>query len=327
MTPVTASAPGKLILFGEHAVVYGHPCVVTAVDLRIRARAEVLGDDRVLLRVPGLPEPFATNVEGLRGARRLPPAVRFVALAVRRVWAEAGRAFGVEVATESEFTSSYGLGSSSAATVATVKALSLEAGLRLDARCIFELSREAVLEAQEGWSSGFDVAAATYGGTLYYVAGGEVIAPLGVGVLPLVVGYSGIKADTTECVRRVASRRERFPLLMETILENIAPLAGEAREALEHGDLARAGQLMNLNQGWLQALNVSTFELDSLIEAARAAGAYGAKLSGAGGGDCMIALVEDAARPRVEQAIEGARVPGAKVIRVRTGAEGVRVDG
>jgi mevalonate kinase len=344
MMSVSASAPGKLILLGEHAVVYGHPCIVTAVDLRIRASARMSREDQVIIRVPGLSEPFATNIEGMLRASRFPSAVRFVALAVRRLWEHIGRTFGVEIATcgqvlihnnygenqnlsKSEFTASYGLGSSSAVTVATIKALARIAGQDMDADSIFRLGREVVLAAQEGFSSGFDVAAATYGGTLYYVTGGKVIEPIAVNELPLVVGYTGIKADTTECIKRVASRQQRFPLLVNTIMESIAPLVNEAKVALGRGDLPEVGHLMNLNQGWLQALNVSAHELDSLIHAARCAGAYGAKLSGAGGGDCMIALVDGDSRPKVERAIEDSGIPGARVIQIRTGAEGVRIDG
>lgn len=341
---VSASAPGKLVLLGEHAVVYGYPCIVSAIEARVRVSVRVLGEDQVTLRVPGLPEPFMMNVEGVLRASRFPPAVRFVAFAVRRFWEHVGETFGVEVATggqalvsygrgeerglsQDAFGVSYGLGSSSAVTVATLQALAEVTRQEMDLGGIFRLGHEVVLAAQEGLSSGFDVAAATYGGTLYYVTGGKVIEPLAVGELPLVVGYTGVKADTTEYIKRVARRRQKFPLLVETILESIAALVDEAKEALGREDFARVGRLMNLNQGWLQALGVSTEELDSLIHAARLAGAYGAKLSGAGGGDCMIALVDEARRSEVERAIEESGLPGARVVRIRTGAEGVRIEG
>ncbi len=326
MTSVTASAPGKLILLGEHAVVYGHPCIVTAIDLRIRVTVAALPGSQVIIHVPAQAEPFATSIAELQLTSHFPAAVRFLALAVKRLWEHVGKAFGVEIMTESGFGASYGLGSSSAVTVAAIKSLAVAIGQELGADSVFALSRQVVLEAQEGFSSGFDVAAATYGGTLFFVTGGKVIAPLAVGEVPLVVGYTGIKADTTECIKRVAHRRQSFPLLVNTIMENIAPLVHKARAALEQGNLVELGRLMNLNQNWLEALGVSTSELDRLVHAVRLAGAYGAKLSGAGGGDCMIALADEHSRPKVEQAIEGSGIPGACVIRVRAGAEGVRID-
>jgi len=336
---VCASAPGKLILFGEHAVVYGYPCIVSAVEARVRVCVRMLAGDQVILCVPGISEPLALGVQDVLGADRFPSAVRFVALALRRFWQHVGRTFGVEITSvphpqsggrsrpQDALSASYGLGSSSAVTVATLRALAEVAGEAIGPGDLFKLGYEVALAAQEGLSSGFDVAAAIYGGTLYYVTGGRVLEPLGVGELPLVVGYTGIKADTTEYIKRVAQRRQRFPLLVNTILESIAALVDEAKGALGRGDLPEVGRLMNLNQGWLQALGVSTDELDSLIQAARLAGAYGAKLSGAGGGDCMIALVDENRRLDVERAIEGAGIPGARVLRIRTGAEGVRVEG
>jgi len=307
-------------------VVYGHPCIVTAVDLRIRVTVAALSGSQVIMHVPAQAEPFATSIAELQLASRFPAAVRFLALAVKRFWEHVGRPFGVEITTESEFGASYGLGSSSAVTVAAIKSLAVAVGQDMGADSLFALGRQVVLEAQEGFSSGFDVAAATYGGTLFFVTGGKVIAPLVEGEMPLVVGYTGGKADTTECIKRIARRRRLFPLLVNTIMENIAPLVHEARVAIEQGDLAELGRLMNVNQNWLEALGVSTSELDRLVRAARLAGAYGAKLSGAGGGDCMIALTDGQSRPKVERAIEGAGVVGAHVVRVRAGAEGVCID-
>ena len=101
---------------------------------------------------------------------------------------------------------------------------------------------------------------------------------------------------------------------------------GETGDALLAGDYATAGRLMDFNQGLLDGLGVSTQPLNRLIEAARAAGAYGAKLSGAGGGDCMFALVDDAHRPAVEAALANTGLPGAEVVRVRNGAPGVRIE-
>ncbi len=144
--------------------------------------------------------------------------------------------------------------------------------------------------------------------------------------LPLVIGYSGTKASTTEYVQKVVSLHEKFPDLVDFIMNNIEEVVRNAKLALVQGDYAKAGQLMNLNQGYLHALGVSTYELDFLIYAARFNGAYGAKLSGAGGGDCMIGLVSNEDKPKVESAIEQSNIPNARVISVNTGAEGVRIE-
>ena len=326
MPSVTASAPSKVMLLGDHAVVYGYPCIVTAVDLRVQVSASLLDTRDVTIHAAGLAQPFAATVEQLVSSQALPREVEFVACALRTFWKAYGATFGVEIVTRSQFSQSYGLGSSSAVTVATMKALAEAVGSATDRDRIFRLSYETVLEVQGGIGSGFDVAAATYGGTLYFVTGGTVIHPLAEPVLPLVIGYSGVKARTTVYVRQVARLRQRFPQFVEFIMASIGKVVDDAKRSLEQGDYELFGQYMNLNQGYLHALDVSTPELDSLISAVRQNGAYGAKLSGAGGGDCMIALVGEESRATVETAIRGSGIPGAEVLAVRTGADGVRVE-
>jgi mevalonate kinase len=324
---VTASAPGKLMLFGEHAVVYDRPCIVTAVDLRVRVSVKILATDEVTIHSPTHSLPHVTDASGLLTSKLLPSHIKFVALAIKKFWGYIGETFGVHVITQSEFTESYGLGSSSAVTVATIKALSQATNRDISVEDVFKLGYKTVLEAQEGAASGFDVAAAVYGGTLYFVTGGKVIMPITIiDELPLVVGYSGVKANTVEYVRKVADRRERYPKIVDLTMDNIESIVKDAKPALEQGDYEKLGQLMNLNQGYLHALGVSTYELDFLIHAARLNGAYGAKLSGAGAGDCMIALVSSENRSKVENAIDQSGIPGAKVIRVRTGVEGVHIE-
>ncbi len=322
---VTASAPAKLMLYGEHAVVYGAPCIVTAADLRVRASVTLRDDDRVIIRAPLLPEPFAARADDILRGADAPPGARFVVAALRACWRTATPC-GLELRTQADFSHSYGLGSSSAVTVATVRALSAATGRALDARQLFRLSYDAVLEAQEGIGSGYDVAAAVFGGTLYYVTPGDVIEPLPLGELPLVIGYSGVKASTTEWVQRAAGLRERHPALVQHIWRLMQELVDEARAALARRDWPACGRLMDINHGLLSAIGVSTARLDALIHAARAAGAHGAKLSGAGGGDCMIALADEGRHAAVAAALDGSGLPGACVVAVRTGAEGARIE-
>ncbi len=322
---VTASAPAKLMLYGEHAVVYGVPCVVTAVDLRVRVSVGLRRDDHVTIRTPMLAEPFTTDIDAVMRGDAPPPAALFVVAALRACW-QTTAPCGLDLHTQADFSDSYGLGSSSAVTVATVKALGEATGASLDAQQVFRLSYDAVLDAQRGIGSGYDVAAAAFGGTLYYITPGDVIEPLTREELPLVIGYSGIKASTTEWVRRVAELRARHPALVQHIWRLTQDLVDEARGALARRDWAACGRLMNINHGLLSALGVSTAPLDSLVHAARAAGAYGAKLSGAGGGDCMIALADADRRSSVAAALNGSGLPAVGVVAVRTGAEGVRIE-
>lgn len=301
---VSVSAPGKLMVMGEHAVVYGFPCIVTAVDRRLTVTAEATGTELVI------DAPQAKDT-------------RFVEEAVRQVNA-AGIVVpdGMRIATESAFSSSYGFGSSSAVSVGVVAAIMALAGEHPDKRRIFDIAYKTVLAVQ-GVGSGFDVASAAYGGTMVYVKGGGTLTSLAWkgGEPVFVVGYSGVKADTATIVRDVAAKRERYPERVNRLFAGIAQLVGQAAEAYAAGDAERFGKLMTFNQEYLRDLGVSTPKLEAMIDAANAAGAYGAKLSGAGGGDCMIALVPIEKKAAVEAAIRGA---GGAVIVVATGAPGVR---
>jgi mevalonate kinase len=326
MASITASAPAKLMLYGEHAVVYGAPCIVTAVDLRVRVTVTPRADEQVSVATPALTAPYTTTLAAVAGGDPTPQETSFVLAALRGFWAATGGAFGVEIVTASDFTQAYGLGSSSAVTVATLAALAAALARPLSPAQLFTLGYRAVLDVQGGLGSGFDIATALYGGTLYFVTGGKVIQPLDVPELPLVIGYSGVKARTTVYGRQVAGLRAAFPGLVGGAMDLIGGVVDAAREALLASDYASAGRLMDFNQGLLDALGVGTPALNRLIEAARGAGAYGAKLSGAGGGDCMFALVDEAHRGDVEAALANTGLPGAEVVRVRNDAPGVRVE-
>lgn len=322
MNKVTVSAPGKLMLFGEHAVVYDHPCLVTAVDQRIRLTAEIIDSPDFELEASDVDVTNYKKPISELGKGDIPKGAKFVEVAIKNIYEKFSLKKGLRVTTTSEFSSKFGFGSSSASTVCMVKAISELFDLTLSDKDIFDLAYKTVLDIQ-GKGSGFDVAAATYGGTLYFVTGGKVIKPLNIQGLPLIVGYSGVKADTVTLINKVketfANKADRLQEIysgMETIVEKAKPF-------VISGDWENVGSLMNENQKLLKELGVSIDKLDSMISSATGAGAYGAKLSGAGGGDCMIALSLDSVRSKVEKGIEQA---GGEVIKVSTNAEGVRVE-
>lgn len=303
---VTVSAPGKLMLMGEHAVVYGEPCLVTAVNQRLSVTIDASDNGQITIDAPQVKE------------------TKFVDRAIVKFFAEKGSFLknrGIALAIHSDFDCRVGFGSSSAVSVATLKALSLYYNLTLTDREIFNLAYQVTLDIQ-GIGSGFDIAAATYGGTLFFTKGGATIAPLRVSV-PLVVGYTGIKADTPTLIRQVEKLHKTYPDKVNRIFAAIGKLVREGKEALLRQDWERLGKLMDFDQEYLRDLGVSTQKLEDLISAAKRAGAYGAKLSGAGGGDCMIALATSDKQKVIRKAIKDA---GGEVIDVSTRAAGVRVD-
>lgn len=327
MKKITVSAPGKLMLFGEHAVIYGHPCIVTAVGQRLYLTVSQIANSKSRIAELQVEAPdvavtnYTKSLEHL-GEGDIPKGARFIEIAVKNFAEKYQINTGLRVTTKSDFSSLFGFGSSSASTVCVIKALSELFEVSLSNKEIFDLAYKTVLDIQ-GKGSGFDVAAAIYGGTLGFVAGGKVIESLAVDELPLVVGYSGVKADTTEYIKLVSEKAAQFPEIFTTIFDQIAALTTMAKFALIEKDWKTVGDLMNINQGYLEAIGVSTGKLSSMIYAARDAGALGAKLSGAGGGDCIVALTANSTKQSVQKAIEKA---GGQVIDVATNVEGVRLE-
>lgn len=305
--PVAASAPGKLILFGEHAVVFGEPALCTAINLRTevfaRPHQEWLVD----------------------GASLDEPKYRYVKAAVGRAWS--GGPLWLEI--RSMIPTGAGLGSSAAVTVATLGTLQ-ELQDSLDppaiAREAFEIEHEV-----QGRASPIDTSTATAGG-------GVLVRPeesddllwtitkdtrrwcLHRCTLPdltFVVGNTGISAATGPLVAGVKERVDASPKAASMVRE-IGRITMDGLVALQRKDLVAAGQLMDRDQELLNALGVGHPMLDRLVTAARKH-SYGAKLTGAGGGGSMVALTDEP-----EKAARAIREAGGKTFLVHTDPVGVR---
>jgi len=315
MRKITVSAPGKLMLFGEHAVVYGEPCLVTAVDSRLQVAITPSESEQIIIETPQSKD------------------TRFVEAAIRVFSHSSLVVRGIKITTHSPFSGKFGFGSSSAVTVATLKALSVYFNTPVSSKELFDLSFQVISQVQ-GVGSGFDVAAASFGGTLYFKKGGAILEPLNNIFssdsgqarmtnedITIVVGYSGVKSNTVELVKQVAKLREQNKKDFDSLMQAIGKLVTEAKAVLLQKNWLKLGKLMNTNQDYLRKLGISTNILEKPIQAAMQAGALGAKLSGAGGGDCMIALVDLAHKAAVEHAITQA---GGTIIPVSIHAPGVR---
>ncbi len=319
---ITVSAPGKLMLIGEHAVVYGRPCLVTAIDQRMEVITQLLEEKIFRLEAPDVKiTGYKKEISDL-GKVDIPKGAKFAETAVFNFWDKYKIKNGVKITTKANFSSKFGFGSSSATVVGVVKALSELFGVKITNKELFDLCYKTILDVQ-GKGSGFDIAAAIYGGTLYFKTGGEIIDQLPTDGLVLVVGYSGIKADTVYTVNSVADKMKNYKTGIEKIFDNIAGLVEEGKQAITDKDWERLGTLMDYNQSYLEDLGVSSDKLNIMIDAAKKAGAYGAKLSGAGGGDCMIALVSAETESEVSKAITKA---GGEIIEATANAEGVKIE-
>jgi mevalonate kinase len=185
-----------------------------------------------------------------------------------------------------------GLGSSASTTVATISAVAKSRGTRLDRRDIFKLAfiPESYLHGQP---SGVDQAACTYGGIIEFRKPSE-IKTIRLKRPPMIlVCDSGVHRSTKTLVGSVVKRSQEQTEKFQEHLEEVAALSNNVINALRDEDDKELGSLMNRNHELLKQIGVSTPKLDGLVAAARKAGALGAKLTGAGGGGCIIALCSD----------------------------------
>jgi mevalonate kinase len=281
------SAFGKVILLGEHAVVYGVPALAVALSQKVTAVAVPGPGGRVHLSVPAWGLEADTQGEGPDSE------------ALRALLAHLGPwAGGATVVVEPEIPAGVGLGASAALAVATARALADRVGRTLSD----EEASAAAFAAEKifhGNPSGLDNAMAAYGGVRCFVRGGALEAVRVGRPLTLVVGDTGRPGATRETVAAVARLYAGRRAEVEECFAAIGELVREGRAALERGDLEPLGACMSENQRRLQWLGVSTPRLDRLADLAVLAGALGVKLTGGGGGGCLIALA-----PGAEAAVE-----------------------
>ncbi|HDQ05682.1 MAG TPA: mevalonate kinase [Candidatus Bathyarchaeota archaeon] len=276
---------GKAILFNEHFVVHGVPGIVSAIDSAADAEAKKGGKGITV-------EDERTGAEGYAEKKRLQQkeSIEKMLKAMNidsqkvslRIWL-GGNLPGFS-----------GIGASAASSVAIARAVSEELGMGLSDEKINEAAYEAE-KAYAGNPSGIDNTAATYGGLIWFkknLSGGvNTIERLSIRKpVETVIGNTGIVANTKAMVSGVAERRQKYSQKYGELFRQAEDLAFKARKALEAFDLKQVGKLMNENHRLLQEIGVSCKELDYLVDLAREQGAFGAKLTGGGGGGCMVAL-------------------------------------
>lgn len=274
---MTGRACGKVILLGEHAVVYGVPALAVGIDRGVEATAERLTDDGAsVLCLEGSGEVLVTDDSDL-------------ARAFHEVLSASDVSAPMRVTVHAELPPGAGLGCSAAIGVAIGRALGEALGqpASLEQSVARAMAWERVFH---GNPSGVDAAVSAQGGCIRFVRG-EPPQPLRLATkLELAIGHTGQSSSTKTMVEGVARLRARRPAVFQKSLDGIRSLVTNAQLALDAGDLKGLGQLMDLNQMLLSGMFLSTPEIEALCASAREEGALGAKLTGAGGGGCVVAL-------------------------------------
>jgi mevalonate kinase len=311
---VTASAPGKLILFGEHFVVYGLPSIAAAIDARTVATVERSTRFELIDNRPETP-----GYKKEKAEQQVDSLMRiFKALGID--------CKNVRITLGGDLVATSGIGASAASCSAIAAALSAEFNLGLSLEKINEVAYEGE-KGYHGTPSGIDNSCSTYGGFIKYerdvLTGKNRIEPLRFSKpLTVVIGNTGITSNTAKVVEEVRNQKSKYPAKFDRIFVEYRSLVHEAEIALRNGNLEMIGRLMNQNHALLRELGVSCPELELLVEISRKNGAFGAKLTGTGRGGLMIALVSDETKDKVARAIESA---GYKADIRHIGAEGVKI--
>ncbi len=290
------AACGKIILLGEHAVVYGRPAIALPIPLAVEAAIRKGGDGiNVVIPRWGVEQKVRVTNPGFTG---------IIAQMLEQLGLDKEN---MTIEVFPHIPRAMGLGGSSALAVAIIRAIDHAYKLGLNDGRINELAFECE-KAAHGTPSGVDNTVATYGSPLYYQRRDEqpLFSTVKLGQpLELVIGMTGKESLTADTVARVRASWQQYPERYETIFDQIGHLTMSASDAVKSGQLNELGELMNLCHGYLNALQLSTPELEEMIHVARQNGAVGAKLTGGGGGGSMIALCPDSSAP-VKAAIEAA---------------------
>jgi mevalonate kinase len=318
-----ASAPAKVILFGEHFVVYENPAILAAINKRIAATARILKEDKIVIKSDiGLAGVYANSkFKVLRGGTGAARSLDPIHLAIRRVLAANKKKRGIRIDVRSKVPHGIGLGSSAATCVATVAAVdSLFARHKKQWICQNAIHSEQMIHEN---SSGADCYVSTFGGLIKYSRGEGYTRINAKKPLSLVICNTGLTHSTGDLVAKVKKFKRDNELLFRDLTKQANEICSDALRGIELGIHERLGPLMVENQALLRQIGVSHEQAEGLIEACVNAGALGAKVTGAGGGGAVIALTSSSKESsRIAKRI---RAAGKDSIHVEIDCEGLIV--
>ena len=284
-----ASAPGKIILFGEHFVVYGMKAVLCSIDKRITATSQFI--DEKVIRIRSSLGESEINIDSSNNLEKVQQKFMkpFFYVAQRAIKENSSKS-GIELILESEIPTGVGLGSSSAACVAATASVN---GLfcKLSKNDVMKIAVQAERIIFEQ-NSGADSSVSTFGGLVSYDLknGFENISSRN--DLRFIISNSAQVHNTQDVVRQVRNFKEKNNDLFNKLCKLEIDIVDNAMSSLRENDLNKLGSLMLKNHDLLKQIGISTEKIDLLVEEAKKT-SYGAKITGAGGGGCIISLVDD----------------------------------
>lgn len=285
--PYKASAPGSLMLLGEHAVLHGKPALVCAIDRRITVTLTPWADDKVEIK-SDLLGPYHGHLDS--GFIAASPCqdnkpFQFILAVLEYCQLPAG----CHLHIQSDFSDQMGLGSSAAVTAATLAAVKSWLNQPSSPLALIQQGREIIRRVQ-GMGSGADIAAAILGGLVSYQSE-PLSAETYPDLLELSVIYSGSKMPTVKVIQQVQSYFSSHPILFQRLMDSIGQCAIDGIDCVQRKAWSELGKIMTIQQGLMEALGVSSQKLSAIVSSLnKGPKIFGAKISGSGLGDCVIGL-------------------------------------
>ena len=280
-----SSTPGKIILFGEHAVVYGRPALAVPVT-QVHADVEILDSSRPGIWIDAPDVDLHTELNTLASDHPVASVINNFLFLFR-----VSPFPNLQIKITSTIPVASGLGSGAAVTVALTRALAAHLHCSMSDEDVNAFAYE-IEKLHHGTPSGIDNTVVTYARPVYFVRGQPIETFRAGEPFTILIAGTGIPAPTKESVGDVRKLWEADKIKWERVFDSVGDIAKKARVMIERGTWELLGELMNQNHMLLQEMTVSSPQLDGLVQAAREAGALGAKLSGGGRGGNLIALVQ-----------------------------------
>lgn len=315
---ISYSAPGKIILFGEHAVVYGYAAIAIAVELRAKCTIVPSLSKTISVSIPDLfpNESFTINKDST-----LPSSLRAIEHVIRKMLQSEKRIQTPHIEITSKIPPSAGLGSSAAVAVSLISSLYAF----LNTSCDLDIINEIAFEAEKiihGSPSGIDNTISTFGGGIFYKNEVKRKIPIEEKSCFYVIVNSLISRNTKDVVEKVKQQRNKNKKKIDQLFEEIQSISIQGEISLKKGDYERIGTLMSENQILLEKLGVGHPELTKIIRLIDKHDALGRKITGAGEGGCIVALFDD--YQKTQQAINIIKEKGFQAFITNVSLEGVR---
>lgn len=285
---VSAKAPGKVILFGEHAVVYGYPAISMGISLKTYASVEAIEENKIILSLDTYERLHEyTDLNDL--ITNIPPGFKQIGYLFNAIKKRYNIQIDkIRVKMSSDLPPGSGLGSSSSSSVALVSSISNFYDLNLDRGNISDYAFE-MEKIVHGTPSGIDNTTCTYGNLIFFQNGNHRLLSVP-DRFHVLITYCGIRHNTRMALEKVREFNELNPQECKQIFEKISNIVKDAESAISKGNIVKIGKLMNSNQKLLDTLGLSNHEIAKINEIAIEYGAFGSKLTGAGLGGCVVTL-------------------------------------